>query len=87
MSDLLSVVPALRMKLFIVAQKERQEKVIVELSRPTFQKIGLNEYCKFIPIEKLEELSSKVQDFGGHIQSSIIDTIAIEAEEEFEESL
>ncbi|MBE0517113.1 MAG: hypothetical protein IBX41_06985 [Methanophagales archaeon] len=87
MSDLLSVVPALRMKLFIVAQKERQERVISELSRPTFQKIGLNEYCKFIPIEKLEELSSKVRDFGGHIQSSILDTIAIEVEEEFEESL
>ncbi|MFB0519754.1 MAG: hypothetical protein ACETWC_10810 [Acidobacteriota bacterium] len=82
MSDLLSVVPALNIKIFIVAPKERQENVMAELSRPTFQKIGLNEYCKFIPSEELENLLDKIQDLGGHVQPSIIDTIAIEVEEE-----
>lgn len=84
MSDLLSVVPALNIKIFIVAPKERQRNVMAELSRPTFQKIGLSEYCKFIPIEEIEKLLAKIQDLGGHVQPSIIDTIAIEVEEEIE---
>ncbi len=81
MSDLLSVVPNLKIKLFIVAPKERQNKVMTELSRPTFQKIGLNEFCKFIAAEDLESLIAKIANFKGHIQPSIIDTIAVELEE------
>lgn len=48
MSDLLAVVPALNIRIFIVAPKKRQEKVMRELSRPTFRKIGLSEYCRYI---------------------------------------
>jgi hypothetical protein len=76
MSDLLSVVPALNVKLYIVAPRERQDKVGNELTRPTFRKIGLNDFCKFIPIEELNDLLSKVEGFGGHIQPTIIDKIA-----------
>ncbi len=53
MSDLLALVPALKMKLFIVAPKERQAKVETELVRPTFRKIGLSEYCRFIADDAL----------------------------------
>ena len=82
MSDLLSVVPSLKISLYIVAQKNRQDKVRSEINRPTFQKIGLNEYCKFIPIEELSKLLSRVEGFQGHIQPTIIDTIATGFEEE-----
>jgi hypothetical protein len=84
MSDLLSVVPSLKISLYIVAPKNRQDRVRAELTRPTFQKIGLNEYCKFIPMEELHKLLSKVEGLQGHIQPTIIDTIATGFEEETE---
>jgi hypothetical protein len=49
MSDLLAVVPALNIQIYIVAPRERQQKVLAELARPTFSKIGLSEYCRYIP--------------------------------------
>jgi hypothetical protein len=82
MSDLLSVVPSLKISLYIIAPKNRQDRVRAELTRPTFQKIGLNEYCKFIPMEDLQKLLTKVEGLQGHIQPSIIDTIAAGFEEE-----
>lgn len=87
MSDLISVVPALNVKLFIVAPRERQEKVMSEFSRPTFQKIGLSEFCRFIPSEDLDKLISKVEGLEGYVQPNIIDTISIEPEEEVQSSL
>jgi hypothetical protein len=87
MSDLLAVVPAINIKLFIVGPRERQDKVLGEINRPTFQKIGLNEYCKFITIEDLENLIAKVDGMHGHVQPSIVDTIAIENENEIQDSL
>jgi len=86
MADLLSVVPALNIKLFIIAPNERQEKVMSELTRPTFRKIGLNDFCKFIPMEELDNLLHRVEGLQGHIQPTILDTIAIEVEEEIDES-
>jgi hypothetical protein len=82
MSDLLSVVPSLKISLYIVAPKNRQDKVRSEVTRPTFQKIGLNEYCKFVPTEELNKLLLRVQGLQGHIQPTIIDTIATGFEEE-----
>jgi hypothetical protein len=80
MSDLISVVPALNIKLFIVAPKEREEKVMSELRRPTFRRIGLNEYCKFIATEDLEKMLKQIKGLEGYITPDILDKIAIEAE-------
>jgi hypothetical protein len=82
MSDLLSVVPALNIQIYIVAPRDRQNKVLAELSRPTFRKIGLSDYCRYISSEDLTELIAKVKGFGGHIQPSILDTIAVALEDE-----
>ena len=77
LSDLISVIPAINIKLFIVAPQEKQTKVMAELSRPTFQKIGLSDYCRFISIQELENLLSKVKELSGHVQATILDTISI----------
>jgi hypothetical protein len=82
MSDLLSVVPALNIPIYIVAPKVRQNKVLSELGRPTFRKIGLSEYCRYISSEDLSDLIAKVKGFGGHIQPHILDKIAIPLEDE-----
>lgn len=91
MSDLLSVVPALNIKLFIVAPSEREGKVRTELSRPTFQKIGLNDFCRFISTEKLEELMTSVDglvgSIAGVINPKILDTVAVEVGQEDESAL
>ncbi|MBA4496439.1 hypothetical protein ACFO25_16915 [Paenactinomyces guangxiensis] len=77
MSDLITVVPALKIKLYIVAPKERQGKVMKELRRPTFKKIGLSDYCKFIALEDLEDLLKRIKGLAPHVQPSVIDSIAI----------
>ena len=87
MSDLLALVPLLRVKLYIVAPKERQNKVLAELARPTFQKIGISELCRFIPAEDLESLLEKLVNLEGHVQPSIVDTIAVQLEEEVQSEL
>lgn len=56
MSDLLSVVPALNIQIYIVAPRERQDKVLSELGRPAFRKIGLSEYCRYVSSEDLSDL-------------------------------
>jgi len=83
MSDLLAVVPALKISLFIVAPKERQNKFFAELSRPTFRKIGLSDYCRFISLEDLEGLANKVGDLQG-IQPSVLNSIALQLDDEAE---
>ena len=81
MSDLLAEVPALKIGLFVVAPKERQLKVLGELARPTFSKIGLSEYCRFIAAEELEDLGQRVKGLAGHLQPTILDAIAVPLEE------
>lgn len=87
MSDLLASAPVLNIKLFIVAPRDRQDKVMDELARPTFEKIGLNEYCRFVAIEDLNSLLTRVEDLQGHVQPTILNTIAVELEAELESAL
>lgn len=79
MSDLLASVPALKLKLFIVAPVIRQAAVLAELARPTFEKIGLSDYCAFIPAEELKTLAAKLSGLVGHIHPSVIETLQVEA--------
>lgn len=77
MSDLLASVPALNLHLFVVAPVLRQSKVLGELARPTFAKIGLSEYCGYIPAEELDVLVSKLSGLSGYVQPSVIETLKI----------
>jgi hypothetical protein len=82
MADLLSVTPALNIKIYIVAPRIRRDKVMSELGRPTFRKIGLDDYCRFISTEALGDLVKKAKGIGGHMQPSVLDSIAEALEEE-----
>jgi hypothetical protein len=81
MSDLLASCPALKIKIFVVAPEERREKVMRELRRPTFQKIGLSDYCKYVSMKDLSALLAKVSELGGGINPQVIENIAEEPEE------
>ena len=77
MSDLLSLVNAIRFELFIAAPAARQDKVMRELGRPTFRKIGLDDFCQFISTERLFGLLPKIRGLEGHVQPTVVDTISI----------
>ena len=87
MSDLIALVPSLKIQLFIVSPKSREQKVMKELARPTFRKIGLNDYCKFIALEDLEVLIDKIHGLEGHIQPSVLDSISVELQSDPESGL
>jgi hypothetical protein len=80
LSDLLALVPALKLKLLIVAPTARQDTVLRELVRPTFDKIGLSDYCAFVPAEELDSLVMRVSGLRGHLQPTVIESIQVEAQ-------
>jgi hypothetical protein len=82
-SDLITVAPALNIGLFIVASENMREDLRKTISHPTFQNIGLSEVCRFIPIEGMEGLLSKIDGLNGHVNTDILDTIAVDLEEEY----
>jgi predicted RNA-binding protein len=57
MSDLVAMQPNLNMPLYLVAPDDRREKVITEVSRPTFSRLSppLSEICRFISFSTLKE--------------------------------
>lgn len=77
MGDLVSVMPSINMKLYIVAPNERKEKVLREMNRPVFKRIGLTDYCKFLPLESLEILLEKIKGLDGYILPEVLEAIAI----------
>jgi hypothetical protein len=79
LSDLVEVVPAIRLDLYIVAPREREAKVLRELARPTFRRVGLTDTCKFVAVEDLEALLERTTGMKGHIQPSIVESIATAA--------
>lgn len=76
LSDLVTLIPTIKIKLYIVAEISRREKVIAQVNRPTFRNIGLSEYCKFIPAERLKKLVFKIGEIGKYVKVDIIDSIA-----------
>lgn len=87
MSDLVELVPALNLELYIVAPRERQAKVLRELARPTFRRIGLSDICRFVAIDDLAALLRKLDGLKGFVQPEIIDTVAIALPEQSESAL
>jgi EVE domain len=85
MSDLLSMLPNLKIPLFIVAPDERRAKVFTEVNRPTFSRlpVPMHQTCRYIALSTLREQVSKVKDYVRHLKPEILDDFAevCEAEE------
>jgi hypothetical protein len=64
MADLAALSPNLNFPLYIVAPKERLEKVRRELLRPTFQMLELHRRCAFFSSEELLESAESIMRWG-----------------------
>jgi len=78
MSDLVSLIPALNIDMYIVAPTERKTKVAAEANRPTFARrtLPLAERCRFIPFEKLADFMDVQHDYLRHFNLSILDELS-----------
>jgi hypothetical protein len=78
MADLITMLPNIKINLYLVAPEDRREKVFNEINRPTFAKLKppLPRICKFI---SYSELKAKIQNIGSMIKYTrpeFIDEIA-----------
>ncbi len=66
MSDLIALQPNLDIKLYLIADRERREKVRQEITRPTFELLQkpLSKVCGFITFETLRKKVQGIQDLG-----------------------
>lgn len=78
MSDLISMLPALAIPLFIVGPDERREKVIAEVNRPTFSMLTppMSQVCRFIPFSILKTELSHVGKYAQRLKPDFIDDLA-----------
>lgn len=65
MADLTALSPNLNFPLYIVTPADRLEKVRRELSRPTFQRLGLHQRCGFFSEEALLDAADSLGQWGG----------------------
>ena len=74
MADLLALQPNIDIKLHIVADEEKREKVLREIRRPVFSLLeggALSESCTYIPYEAVRELASN--RYLADLRDSILD--------------
>jgi hypothetical protein len=71
-SDLTLVAPNTLYPLFIVAPREKRNRLIEQLRRPTFQKLRLDRKVRYLPYEEVERINSF---FEGRERGVTIDLI------------
>ena len=78
MADLVSMVPNIKIDLYIIAPDERQDKVSTEINRPTFARLNppLRKICKFIAYSKLKKEIEQVGDNIHYMKPELIEKIA-----------
>jgi hypothetical protein len=78
MSDLIALIPALSIQMYICAGADRKEKVRAEVNRPTFTRrsVPLVDRCRFIPFEKLTDFMESQREYLGHFNVSILDELS-----------
>ena len=83
MADLVALSPNLNFPLYIVAPESRLDKVRRELSRPTFQALGLHEQCGFFSFEALKKEAESIMRWVS--DPAAIDVLATKVESVSEE--
>jgi hypothetical protein len=82
MADLLALQPNFNIKLHIVAQESRREKVFQEIRRPVFQLMeggALSEKCTYLSYEAVRDLHKA--KFLKSMSASVLDELEEKAEE------
>ena len=84
MADLISMVPNIKIPLYIVAPDERRNKVFDEVNRPVFSLLSpaMSEICKYISFSSLKEQVSQASSFIKYIKPDFIDGFAEFCEDE-----
>ncbi|MHB1956774.1 MAG: hypothetical protein ACYCOU_23890 [Sulfobacillus sp.] len=77
-SDLALVAPNTMYPLFIVAPRDKRNRLMEQLRRPTFQKLGLDQKVRYLPYEAVEEID---HFFEGREQGVTVDVIVGRSEE------
>jgi hypothetical protein len=76
MSDLVSLIPNLSMKLFLVTPDARRTRVCDELARPTFHGLRLSDICRVITFERLEGEIERAGENVRFMRPEFVDSIA-----------
>ena len=78
MSDLVSMQPNIKLKLYLVAPDDRREKVMNEINRPTFTRLKppLPEICKYISYSQLKKEIEEIGDRIRYMKPEIIEEVA-----------
>lgn len=79
MCDLLTLLPAVQHKLYLVAPDERLEEFRRQVRRPTFakRKPRLDELCRFVPYSALVAAVERHAGVIRHLRPDFLDTLAV----------
>jgi len=78
LADLVMLVPSIHVDLFIVAPRDRYDKVTRELNRPTFASyaLRLHERCKFVSYEDVSQLLQDTARYAGYMDARVVHQVA-----------
>ena len=78
MSDLVSMQPNIKLNLYLVAPDDRREKVMNEITRPTFARLNppLPKICKYISYSQLKNEIEEIGDRIRYMKPEIIEKVA-----------
>ncbi len=78
MSDLVSMQPNIATPLFLVAPEERRDKVILQVNRPTFERMEppLVDVCRYISFEDLRDSLAAAQQYVKYLKADWLQTIS-----------
>jgi hypothetical protein len=76
MADLLALQPNVSIPLYIVAPDERRDRVLQEVNRPTFSKLGLADACSFIPFSTIRDEVGKGGRYLGYLRPEFLEELA-----------
>ena len=62
--------------LYLVGPAERRDAVAMVARRPAFRRLGVAPVCRFLTVEALESLRSRLAGLDGYVSPSVIDTVA-----------
>jgi hypothetical protein len=76
MADLLALQPNVSIPLYIVAPDDRRDRVLQEVNRPTFSKLGLAAACGYIPFSSIREEVGKGGKYLGYLRPEFLVELA-----------